>query len=379
VSALGGLLAGKRVVVCVGPGGVGKTSVAAAVALRAAVEGRRSLVVTFDPSRRLATSLGLGRLENAPAPLPAERLRAAGLAPAGELSAMHLDVKRTFDELIRRRAPSPADAERILANRLYRSLSTVLAGTHEYMAMEKLYELSREPGYDLLVLDTPPASAALDLLEAPRRILEVFGQDALGWIADPAVAAGRGGGLLVRHLGRLTGGATLQALAELLLALQGLYDGFRERAAAVQALLAAPETTFVLVTTPDPLGAEEALRFYGVLRLHEVAVDAVVVNRVQPDWRAAAGGADLGAAALAAACGEPLAERLAATVAEQGVLAAAHAGAVARLADYLDPGTRLELVPTLADDPHDLAALGRIGGYLFDRRGDVPGPALPRQ
>lgn len=243
--------------------------------------------------------------------------------------------------------------------------------------MERLYALSQEDAYDLIVLDTPPASAALELLEAPDRVLAAFDRKTLRWIANPAVAAGRLGGELLRHLAPFTGGATLQALAQFLLALQDMVGGFRERAQAVQALLTADTTTFLLVSGADPAGVTEALDFYGVLRLHRVAVDGMVVNRVQPDWVAAADGADLSAPALVADFPGVLAGHLAAIVGEQQDLAAAHRDAVALLEDYLEPTTGVGVVPTLRDDPHDLAALAVVGRYLLDGRGPLPKSALP--
>jgi anion-transporting ArsA/GET3 family ATPase len=182
-------LAGRRIAVCVGSGGVGKTSVAAALALAHALEGGRALVCTIDPARRLANALGLTALGNVEARIPDARLEEAGLRPGGQLFAMMLDVKRTWDDLVTRHAPDPASRERILGNRLYQQMSAALAGSQEYMAMEKLHELAADRDYDLLVLDTPPTAQALDFLDAPARILDFLGSDAARTFLAPAVGA----------------------------------------------------------------------------------------------------------------------------------------------------------------------------------------------
>lgn len=374
-----------RVVVCVGSGGVGKTTVAASVAVRAAAEGKKALVVTIDPARRLANSLGLESLGNVEARISPDRFARAGVELRGELHAMMLDVKRTSDDMITRYAPSKEQAELILKNRFYQTTSTVLAGSQEYMAMEKLYELHEDGDYDLIVLDTPPTAHALDFLDAPNRLLDVFGSDALKWIATPAVAAGRvglkavglGGGYLVKQISKFTGLETLQGLAQFLLAMRGMYDGFKERAARVKGLLGSEETTFVLVTAPSGMTLDEARYFYTVLRQNEMPVGTVVVNRVQPDWRKATGDADLSVQALSAHFHQDLARRLARTVEEQLAVAESDTRHVQELVEALEPDTHLRLVPVFGEDVHDLGGLHRMGRYLFDHAGDVPAQAMP--
>src|SRR5512143_1756857 len=238
-------VAGKRIAVCVGPGGVGKTTLAAAVALQRALEGGRVLVCTIDPARRLANALGLETLGNVEAHVPAHKFREAGLAPRGQLFAMMLDVKRTWDDLVARHAPDRARQERIYKNRIYQQLSSALAGSQEYMAMEKLYELATERDYDLIVLDTPPTAHALDFLEAPDRILDFLGNETARKLFSPAVGATRlgarifqlGGSYVARTLSRFTGSDVLRDVGEFLGQFQGMYDGFKERASAVRSLL----------------------------------------------------------------------------------------------------------------------------------------------
>src|SRR5512143_750067 len=250
-------VAGKRIAVCVGPGGVGKTTLAAAVALQRALEGGRGLVCTIDPARRLANALGLEALGNVESHVPDHKFREAGLAPRGQLFAMMLDVKRTWDDLVARHAPDRARPGRIYQNRLYQQLSGALAGSQEFMAMEKLYELATERDYDLVVLDTPPTAHALDFLDAPDRILDFLGNETARALLLPALSAGKlglrvfqlGGAYVARTLARFTGGEVLNDLSDLLQGFHGMYEGFERRAGVVRALLARPDVGFVLVSS----------------------------------------------------------------------------------------------------------------------------------
>ncbi len=384
MTALSDSLAARRIAVCVGSGGVGKTTVAAALALARALAGGRALVCTIDPARRLANALGLTALGNVEARVPQARLAEAGLRPAGELHAMMLDVKRTWDDLVARHAPDPARRDRILGNRLYQQMSAALAGSQEYMAMEKLYELAAQRDYDLIVLDTPPTAHALDFLEAPSRILDFLGSDAARTFLAPAVGAGRfglrlaqiSGGYAAKALARFTGQQALSDLGDFLQSFQGMYDGFKERAAAVRALLASPEAGFVLVTSPSPLSAAEALAFHDRLAAESMPVAGLVVNRLTPDlWpspaplpRSADLTGPLGAAGLldgpgrSGAAAGSLAERLAAGLAEHQALVDGERRALEPLLDRAS-GARA-LVPRLETDVHDLVGLARLAAIL---------------
>ncbi|HET6921522.1 MAG TPA: ArsA family ATPase, partial [Anaeromyxobacteraceae bacterium] len=257
----------KRIAVCVGSGGVGKTTVAAALGLQRALDGGRALVCTIDPARRLASALGLDSLGNVESRVPDHKLAAAGLAPRGQLHAMMLDVKRTWDDLVARHAPDRQRQDRIFRNRIYQQLSSALAGSQEYMAMEKLYELSTERDYDLVVLDTPPTAHALDFLEAPDRILDFLGSETARFLLAPALGAGKvglrlfqlGSSYIARTLSRFTGSDVLREVAEFMAGFQGMYEGFKTRAAAVRALLAEPQVGFVIVSSASPLSVDEAL------------------------------------------------------------------------------------------------------------------------
>jgi anion-transporting ArsA/GET3 family ATPase len=370
VTSVASSVAARRIAVCVGPGGVGKTTVAAAIALGRALDGARALVCTIDPARRLANALGLSVLGNVESRVPEHKFVEAGLRPKGELYAMMLDVKRTWDDLVTRHAPDPARRERILRNRLYQQMSSALAGSQEYMAMEKLYELATDRDYDVIVLDTPPTAHALDFLEAPDRILDFLGNETARTLLAPAAAVGRlglrlaqlGGGYIAKTLARFTGQAVLADLGDFLQGFQGMYEGFKDRAAEVHALLSRPEVGFVLVTSASPVALGEVLAFHEKLHAESMPVAGLVANRVSPDlWP---GGALPGPAALASALGRSgadgrdLAARLARTLAEHQGLAQAERRALDRMLGSLDvPRT---LVPRLESDVHDLAGLARL-------------------
>jgi anion-transporting ArsA/GET3 family ATPase len=368
-------ISGKRIAVVVGSGGVGKTTVAAAIALSRALAGGRTLVCTIDPARRLAAALGLASLGNVETRVPQAEFDRAALAPRGELFAMMLDVKRTWDDLIARHAPSDAERERILRSRIYQQISGALAGSQEYMAMEKLYELATERDYDLVVLDTPPTAHALDFLEAPDRILDFLGNDTARLLLSPAVGAGRiglrlfqlSGSYVAKTLSRFTGSDVLRDVADFMENFQGMYDGFKTRAASVRGMLSQPDVGFVLVSSPSPLSIDEALFFHGHLRVESMPIAGVVANRVTPDlW---APGTPLPSAAnLAAALDSAgtvdagFAARLASTLAEHQVFAQSDARELRRLRRGTT-GVHVS-VPRLPSDVHDLSGLAALGSWL---------------
>ena len=383
MGAVGDALSGRRIAVCVGPGGVGKTTLAAAIALRRALEGGRALVCTIDPARRLANALGLQSLGNGEARVSPERFREAGLTPRGELYAMMLDVKRTWDDLVARHAPDRARRERILGNRIYQQLSSALAGSQEYMAMEKVYELATDRDYDLVVLDTPPTAHALDFLEAPERMLDFLGNDAARTMLAPALSAGKlglrlfhlGSSYVARGLARFTGAQVLEELAELMASFQGMYEGFKTRAAAVRELLGRPEVGFVVVASPDPRAVDEALAFNERLRADAMPVAALVANRVTPELWAGHGGtaatplpeeAELAAALRRQGIddGDGLAARLVRTLSEHERAAKVDAREVSRLFRAAGPGVAELSLPRLERDVHDLAGLALVAERL---------------
>ena len=269
-SGLRSVLEGHRVVVTVGSGGVGKTTTAAALGVRAAAEGRRVLVLTIDPARRLANSLGLDRIAADEQVVGEEIFRAHGLELRGRLSAMMLDTRRTFDELVRKTASSPDAAARILNNEIYGYVAGSLAGTSEYMAMEKLHAVKDDDRYDLIVLDTPPTSNALDFLDAPERMIAAIDSPAMRWFIEAFQGGGRGflsdlvargTNLVLKGLSRFTGAGFLEQVAEFVTGMNELFGGFQARAEEVARDLRSDEVAFVIVTSPAPMAIREAIFF----------------------------------------------------------------------------------------------------------------------
>ena len=370
------VLEGRKVICCVGSGGVGKTTVAAALALSAAIEGKRALVLNIDPARRLANSLGLKELGNQETRIAPELFAQAGLHPRGEMWAMMLDLKLTWDELVERQARSPEQARAILTNKLYQTLSTAMAGSLEYMAMDKVYEVHTARRFDVVVLDTPPTTNALYFLHASDRILDVLDNDAMRIILGPMLRAGKlwfkllaaPSAMVLRTLARFTGTDFLRDLADFMIAFEGMYEGFKERAARVKALLTSPEAGFVLVTAPNPLTIQEALFFHQALREDRIATAAVVVNRVQRDPRRHGGPDNVAAMREALMLAQimdsgDLAERLCTTLTEQSMLADLERREVERLSRTLS-GVPLLIVPRLRKDVHDLSGLWQIDQFL---------------
>ncbi|MHB8262543.1 MAG: ArsA family ATPase [Acidimicrobiales bacterium] len=280
---LDSLISEHSVIVCCGSGGVGKTTTSASIALAGAMAGRRTCVVTIDPARRLATALGIEHLTNTPVPIPAEML---DLPQGGELWAMMLDPKATFDDLIDRYAPNRQQAERILENRIYRELTSALSGTQEYMAMEKLYELVEEGGYDLVVVDTPPTRNAIDFLEAPARLVHFLEHRLFRMLLMPTRVYLRAVSIatqaLLRTISKVAGTEIVEDAVAFFQAFEGMEEGFRTRAEKMSSLIKEPSTGFVLVTSPRQDAVAEADWFAGMLHEMGIEVKALVVNRTHP-------------------------------------------------------------------------------------------------
>jgi anion-transporting ArsA/GET3 family ATPase len=299
-----GMLESQRIVVVVGTGGVGKTTVAAAAALEAARRGRRVLALTIDPARRLCGALGLDfdlgneereasrnaatDLRSEALELPPERQKEFGIRQ-GSLHVVMLDMKRTFDGLVHRFAENEEVEARIRENPIYQHVSDALAGSSEYAAMEKVFELSESGEYDLIVVDTPPSQHALDFLDAPRRLLEFLDSRLVQLLFHPAMAAGRFGFRLfhrtgqkiLRGLERVSGVGFLEDISEFLLAFEEMSDGFRQRAGEVRKLLLGPTSSFLLVAGPSPLAARQALEFLARIGDTGAPMAGICVNRVR--------------------------------------------------------------------------------------------------
>jgi anion-transporting ArsA/GET3 family ATPase len=358
------LLKDKRVCVCGGSGGVGKTTTSAAIALGMAARGAKVAVVTIDPAKRLANALGLEELQNEPhrVALPGNRIRMRG-----ELWAMMLDPKRTFDELIDRIAPDDARAHEIKANRVYRELSTAVSGSQEFTAIAKLYDLDQEGDFDLLVLDTPPSRNALDFLDAPGRLNSFLEGRALKAFLRPTGIGmrvlGRGAAPVLGGLRRVTGVDLLADLSTFFQLLGDMTDDFSARATQVETMLHADTTAFLLVTSAQRESIDEALWFRRTLEESGLPFAGVVVNRVHHDMLGDRDPEDL-IGALEAELDPLLAERVAQNFLDYHVLARRDDRNIARLAEEVD-GRPLLLVPHLDDDVHDIEGLLRVRRYLF--------------
>jgi anion-transporting ArsA/GET3 family ATPase len=370
MTGIAGLLRGKDVCICAGSGGVGKTTTSAAIAAGMAARGHKVAVLTIDPAKRLADSLGLPELGNVERRVDPSLFESEGVeSNGGELWAMMLDAKATFDELIAKHAPDAETRDRILDNRIYRQISNALAGSQEYMAMEKLFELHQESRYDLLVLDTPPSRNALDFLDAPRRLTQFIEGRSLQVFIRPTGLGmklfGRGTSMMFSVLRRLTGVDLLEDISEFFQAFSGMVGGFQERAKRVNELLADRRTSFVVVCGPQGEPIEEAVYFHRRLVEASLPFGGVIVNKVhfESEFHVPPDG-DAAEELAAAVEDRDLADRAAATLEDYRALAARDRRNIERLTAEMR-ARRVIQVPYLDQDVHDLAGLMEINRYLF--------------
>jgi anion-transporting ArsA/GET3 family ATPase len=380
--ALDQLVMTRRVLVAVGAGGVGKTTTAAALGVAAASRGRRVLCLTIDPARRLAEALGLERMSHEEQAIEPALFAAAGVPMAGSLTAMMLDTKRTFDELVIKYSSTPDRAKRLLDNKLYNYVSTSLAGTQEYMAMEKLVAVQRDPRFDLIILDTPPTTNALDFLDAPARLVEAVDSPTMRWFVQAFESTGkvslnllaRSAAVVLRGLGRITGGGFLASMAEFITELNGLFGGFKERALMVENSLRSPEVSFVLVTSPAPMSLEEAIFFSERLERASMPRGAFVVNRLRlrpegAELRPTESDAKDAIAASGLQLEADAPARVVHALTDAIRLAERDASQVRVLGERASNKIPVVRVPELASDVHDLKNLGEIAALLM--RGGV--------
>jgi anion-transporting ArsA/GET3 family ATPase len=391
-TSLESLLAAKEIVVCCGSGGVGKTTIAAAAALGAASRlGGKVLVLTIDPAKRLADALGLEGIGNVEKQVPAEAFKTAGLEIRGELWAAMLDTKQSWDALVLRHAPDEETAYRILDNKMYENITARFVQSHDYIAMERLYEIHETGKFDLIIIDTPPTRNALDFLDAPKRMADFFGGRLLRWLTMPYRVGGKRGARMInvasrpfyQMADRLLGSQFLQDIAEFFLNFQSMYNGFVERANAVERLLQDRRTTFAVVTTLESAPLHEAEFFCEELMKRDYHLGALVLNRTLPRYLLSAAG-DRAAEAL---CGE--AGPLGAALAETGLPALADGERDARVLKTIgesfqnfavvakrEAELRAELssvpevladVPALDSDVGDMAGLALIADSLFPK------------
>jgi anion-transporting ArsA/GET3 family ATPase len=366
VTGIASLLEHKRIAICAGAGGVGKTTTSAAIAMGMAARGLRVAVLTIDPAKRLANSLGLPELGNEERRVDPERFAEAGLEMRGELWAMMLDAKRTWDEVIERHASDAKTRDAVFSNRIYQELSNAVAGSTEYMAMEKLYELYHEGRYDLLVLDTPPTRNALDFLDAPERLSRFVDSRSLQFFLRPGRLGlkvfGRGSGILFSVLKRVTGIDLLRDLSEFFQSFGDMATGIGERAGRVGELLGARETTFLLVTSPQRDAIDESVFFRRRLRESKLPFGGAIVNRMT---EGPSDGEEVDVEDdVRALLGEKLGRKVARNFEDHRRLAEHDRAQVARLARELR-GEPLITVPLLDDDVYDMAGLAAINEHLF--------------
>lgn len=390
-TTLDGLLAAKEIMVFAGSGGVGKTSVAAATGVAAASRlGGKVLVLTVDPARRLADALGLAEVGNVEHRVPPETFEEAGVEARGELWAAMLDTKQAWDDLVVQHTPDEATARRILENPLYHNITSRFVQSHDYIAMERLYELHQSGTYDLVIVDTPPTRNAIDFLEAPGRMADFFGGRLLRWLTAP-YRAGQGRGARFVEMAarpfyqvadRILGGQFLEDVGEFFFNFQTMYDGFVERAQAVERLLHDQRTTFTVVTTLEAAPLHEAERFAAELEDRDFHLGALVLNKTLPDYfldpgahRAASTLVDEPtpvAEALAAVAPERLGDvegsaRVLATIGESFRNFEVVARREQELRQELDVAPEAVVgIPYFEADIYDLVGLAEMGGHLLE-------------
>jgi len=361
----------------VGCGGVGKTTVTAALGVAAARQGKRVLTLTIDPAKRLAQSLGLERMTGEEQKVDDAVFARAGMKVTGSLTVMMLDTKRTFDDLVHRFASSEEKRDRILNNRLYRYVSTNLAGTQDYMAMEKLLSVKDDARYDIVILDTPPTRNALDFLEAPDRLVEALDGPAIRWFIQAFDGSrkfslnlvAQSVAVVLRGVSKLTGGGFLEQIAELITDLNDLFGGFRDRAARVAAAFRGKDVAYVMVTSPAPLAIREVRYFAERLRDAGMQSDAFVVNRVSTAPPSRPGPAEIrtGLERHALSLGPDAEGRIGKALDDEIRLAARDAGHLAEvtaLRDGLSANSPIVKLASLPTDVHDIATLAGIADVL---------------
>lgn len=378
------MLTDKRIVVCVGPGGVGKTTTAAALALAAARRGLRTLVLTIDPAKRLANSLGLRELGHDAQRVDPALVRAgrpSGDGDRGELYAMMLDQKRAFDEIVEYHAKDPAAIQRILQNRVYQQISGTLAGAQEYAAMVKLHDFDQTGEWDLIVVDTPPTAHALDFLDAPGKLSEAIDSPAIEWFRKMQGGSGsswsllgRSGSFVLKRLAKFVGSRFLDDLAAFFTEFNDILGGFRSRAEETFALLRQPKVGFVLVASPEPIAVREALYFHQRLAAADMPFVGFVANRVHQGSGLTAEVPEIlpllsaqpsvTALGLSGTTLRIVAESLVTSHKNAEILAAADRESIGQLISAMNgKGVMIE-VPLLPEDVHDVGKLISLGQYL---------------
>ena len=385
---LNALFDSHRVLVCVGSGGVGKTTTAASLALWGALSGRRTAVVTIDPAKRLADCLGIDAGGDPEKPIPPELFARYGLQPTGSLTALLVDQQSAWDAAIARYVPTPEIRDRIFANRFYQGLSRTFSGSHEYMAMDTLALLTQQGAYDLIVVDTPPTRQALDFLEAPQRLQRFLDSRARAWFTRATAtrtwsalsAVNRTTTFLLRKIEEATGISALSEISEFFTTMQEMFDDFGERFQRVSQLLISAETAFLLVTSPEHTVLTEAEEFHHGLTQMGITLKAVVVNRVHDEWLAVSPPAieprrmaeQLPSLLRLSTEQEPLAEWLLKNFFAYQQIAREEATRLTQFTDTFSASPLLIRVPALPAFPADLSGLALLHHYLFSSQVEHP-------
>jgi len=374
------LLVQKRIIICCGSGGVGKTTIAATLALQGALLGKKVLALTIDPARRLANALGMSSLGNEETLVPDEKFLEEGITPRGKLYAMMLDTKHTFDEIIQRYAPNEEVRRTILENRFYQQLSSAMAGSHEYLAMEKLYQIYLRGSYDLIILDTPPTKHAMDFLEAPGKLRAFLNQNISGWFLKPYVTAGKIGlhffnrtvATIVTMIRSLTGADFLKDVSEFIMGLSQAFDIFRSRADEVMYVLRGDATAFILIMGPTQVSLDEAYFFYQKLSEASLPCGGFLINCVHMDYpHRASADTNVGARDLIEALigQRGLSGSLATALVENYYgfkrLRAYEEGQIERFLQRISGKVPTAKIPYFDDEIYDIRGLKRMATVLF--------------
>lgn len=372
----------RRILVCVGSGGVGKTTTAATLALAAARRGKRTLVLTIDPARRLANSLGLASLGHQVQEVDRALVRKGAPNATGELHAMMLDQKQAFDEVVAKHAKDPAAVKRILANPVYAQISGSLAGAQEYAAMAKLHDFDQSGNYDLIIVDTPPTAHALDFLDAPQKLSEAIDSPAIDWFrklqgegGSRWSLVGKGGAFIIKRLAKFVGSKFIDDLSVFFTEFNDILGGFRQRAEETFALLRQPRVGFLLVASPEPMAVREALAFHERLKTAGMPFVGFVVNKVHASLPIPSNRAEVEAAlsaqpsivalGLSGTTHTMAARELLAAHAEIEILAAADREAVTQLFAAGGPTATFVQVPLQREDVHDVDRLVALERFLL--------------